>query len=186
MPSIASTSMRSGTRPVPCAELTSIKKTKIVLTDLEKATISLSRGDHILTLAKRSEFQASIDRLSGLKPSNSLADPALDALRRFAITMRFGLPVEGQALDDLFAVGYTCVHAELVRQALREECQQSKLDDNARGTYMLTLLTVSVALFAAIVVAWKSYGLAGLVTMTFLIAVALVSLMLRKVESSQT
>lgn len=87
------------------------------LTDLDRTAIALSRSDPRSSLTARGRFRKIIAYLFSLQPPNALADPQLDALRRFAVRLRKG---RGHILEAetarLVAAGYSSAAAEEARR----------------------------------------------------------------------
>ncbi len=77
-------------------------------TPVELSVISLARVDGLATLRPRNWLTRLAERLFGVGRPNPLADPRLEALRRFALIVRNhrGDPPQGE-IDRFLAAGFT-------------------------------------------------------------------------------
>lgn len=70
------------------------------LSALERQVIQLARADSRWSLAGASRFQSALAAVFGLERPNPLADPRLEALRRYAVTLRLSAGRLPRADDD--------------------------------------------------------------------------------------
>lgn len=77
------------------------------LSDVQLAVVRLSRGDTLSSLADREARGRRLARLFGIRTSNPLADPGLEALRRYAVTIRLRHGDGDYAVEPLLAAGYS-------------------------------------------------------------------------------
>ena len=77
-------------------------------TPVELSVIGLARVDGLATLRPRNWLTRLAERLFGVGRPNPLADPRLEALRRFALIVRNhrGDPPQGE-IDRFLAAGFT-------------------------------------------------------------------------------
>ena len=72
---------------------------------LETHAIALGRHDHVSTLRRRRVMRRVVDGALGIRSPNALADPRLEALRRYVVASVAQLPLD-TFRSELVAVGY--------------------------------------------------------------------------------
>lgn len=96
-------------------------------THAEARVIALADSDRADSVGARSRLGRFIDRVFGIRRSNPLADPRLEALRRFAVLARLSdgrLP--GAEIERFIAAGFTVLQA----RALQLRVAASRIFDN--------------------------------------------------------
>ena len=86
---------------------------------LEWSVVALARRDTLHTLEKPGRIAMALGALFGDRRNPRLADPRLEALRRFAVLVRhFRDRLPDRELVRFLAAGFTKGHATLLRLAL--------------------------------------------------------------------
>jgi hypothetical protein len=88
------------------------------LTKIERDVVWLARRDPIATLERRTGLKARMRRLLGAMPANPLADPRLEALRRFTVIARSQPNKLQQAQAALHEAGYSARAIEDARKII--------------------------------------------------------------------
>jgi hypothetical protein len=125
-------------------------RTLFPLSALERQTVLLSRGDRVSSVRKPGRAGRMLRALFGFEPVRGLADPKLEALRRYAVMYR----AKRQALSEhehqtLVAAGFTTAQAASARSLVDRMHVRVGLD---RGQVALAALYL-VMLAAVLVVA---------------------------------
>jgi len=137
---------------------------RAVLTRAEHDVLFLSRRDPRSSVAGRGAVRSRLRRLFGLSTPNRLADPRLEALRRFAVLLRARgnrLPATEEA--RLMAAGFDADQVAAVAQAIARE--PGRRDAGRRGP-LTALAAVAVALLMLMQRMLATYfndGLVGLI-----------------------
>lgn len=94
----------------------------------EFQVIELARRDSIWSIRPRSWPVRIVGRLFGIHPTNPLADPRLEAIRRFAVAVNSGdrslTDAEYRQFHD---AGFSPCHADLIVQRMKEKLPLSQL-----------------------------------------------------------
>lgn len=84
------------------------------LTDVERMVVNLSRWDARSSLKERHPWQAGVARWLGVQEHNALADPYLEALRRYAVASRLRHREAGLDVHLLLVAGFSIGQADEV------------------------------------------------------------------------
>ena len=88
----------------------------------EYQVIELARRDGIRSIRPRSWPTRIAERLFGIRPANPLADPRLEAIRRFAVAVKHG---HGSMIEAEYrqfqAAGYALGHADFIIQRMTDK-----------------------------------------------------------------
>ena len=94
------------------------------LSMLERQVIQLARTDGRWSLAGSGRFQSVLATLFALERPNPLADPRLEALRRYAVTLRLSAGRLPRADDDrLIAFGFSSAAITDIRRLVLDTVQ---------------------------------------------------------------
>ena len=94
------------------------------LSMLERQVIQLARTDGRWSLAGSGRFQSVLATVLGLERPNPLADPRLEALRRYAVTLRLSAGRLPRADDDrLIAFGFSSAAITDIRRLVLDTVQ---------------------------------------------------------------
>lgn len=92
------------------------------LSDLDRTVIALSRRDPRSSLVAPGRFRKIITYLFSLRPPNALADPRLEALRRFSVMLRKQRPrLPEEERLRLAAAGYSSAAIDEARDIIERE-----------------------------------------------------------------
>jgi hypothetical protein len=99
-----------------------------MFTRSEYQVIELARRDSVWSIRPRSLLVRLFGRLFGIHPQTALAEPRLEAVRRFAVAAR----ARGTMPDDgeyrLFeAAGFTATHADFIVRKMSEKLPLSRI-----------------------------------------------------------
>jgi hypothetical protein len=87
---------------------------------LEQQVIVLARYDHASSLRNPGRIDAALSWLFGWKSASKLADPRLEALRRYAVTFRLqGEELPQEESDRLIDAGYAASALNEIRRMIR-------------------------------------------------------------------
>lgn len=86
-------------------------------TSLEMQAIALAKADGAWSIRPKDRFVRLVERIFGFRQANKLANPRLEALRRFAVVSRLsrGRPADAEIARFLNA-GFTPRHATLLQR----------------------------------------------------------------------
>jgi hypothetical protein len=89
------------------------------LTPIEWLIAALAQRDPLSSVEKPGRIAMMLGMLFGDRPSPQLADPRLEALRRFAVLVsNLGDRLPGEETARFLAAGFSRAQAELVRQSM--------------------------------------------------------------------
>jgi hypothetical protein len=112
------------TRPCP----PELKLVAPLFNQSEFQVIQLARRDNVWSIKPRSWPIRIVGQLFGLYPQNSLADPKLEAIRRFAVAVKSGQEsLTGEEYKLFQDVGFSASHADFVIQRMTEKLTLSQL-----------------------------------------------------------
>jgi hypothetical protein len=98
-----------------------------LFTHREFQVIELARRDSIWSIRPRSWLVRLVGRLFGIHPTNPLADPRLETIRRFAVAAKSGdsssTNVEYRQFQD---AGFSPGHADFIAQRMTEKLPLSQ------------------------------------------------------------
>ena len=87
---------------------------------LERSVVALARNDSRRSLRAPGRIDAFLRWIFGITPTNRLADPRLEALRRFAVLLRLrGDRLPAQETQSLIAAGYRHEALDEIRRMIR-------------------------------------------------------------------
>jgi len=90
------------------------------LAPLERQVILLARSDRASSLRQPGRIDAALGWLFGWKPASKLADPRLEALRRYAVTFRLrGDALPAMETDRLLGAGFAVQAIGEIRRMIR-------------------------------------------------------------------
>lgn len=86
-------------------------------TALELQTIALARKDGAWSIRPKDRLVRLVERVFGFRQANKLANPRLEALRRFAIVSRLsrGRPADAE-IERFLEAGFAPAHATLLQR----------------------------------------------------------------------
>ena len=88
---------------------------KATLSGLEWSVVALARRDRLSTLQRPSRMAVALGRLFGDRPNPRLADPKLEALRRFAVfAWHHGYALPSHEYDAFLDAGFSTGQLEQV------------------------------------------------------------------------
>ncbi|MDH7640924.1 hypothetical protein [Sphingomonas oryzagri] len=143
----------------------------VALARVERDVLLASRRDRVSSLRGNSPPSRWIARLFGIEPANRLADPRLEALRRFAVLLRRRgdrLPATEQT--RIVAAGFTPLQVAEVRRLLQAE-RPTRVGWKRRYIAMVAIVFAIEAVIFRLASAYFSDGLVGFAfTLTTLVA----------------
>lgn len=90
------------------------------LAPLERQVIQLASHDGASSLRTPNRVDAALQWLFGWKPASKLADPRLEALRRYAVTLRLrGDALPAAETDRLLGAGFAAQAIDEIRRMVR-------------------------------------------------------------------
>lgn len=90
---------------------------RTVLSAIERSVVQLSQWDSLSSLPDGHPWKTRLSRWLGMEATpNALADPRLEALRRFAVAARLRHRVDEFGLDLLVGVGFSVRQVEEVER----------------------------------------------------------------------
>lgn len=93
----------------------------------EFQAIQIARRDSVWSIRTDSHWVRLASRLFGIHPQNKLADPLLEAVRRFAVAARSNGGMPNETEYRLFeAAGYSAAHADFIIQTITEKLPLSQ------------------------------------------------------------
>lgn len=149
--------------PVPAGAL---------LARVERDVLLASRRDRVSSLHGDSPRGRWIASLFGIEPANRLADPRLEALRRFAVLLRRrGDRLLAAEQARIVAAGFTPLQVAEVRRLLQAERPARRIGWKRRYVAMVAILFAIEAVIFRLASAYFSDGLVGFAfTLTTLVA----------------
>jgi len=84
-------------------------------TPLELNVIALADVDHPGSVRESTRFGRFMERAFGIRRSNTLADPRLEALRRFAVLARHGGVLPPHEIDLFISAGFSLHQARALQ-----------------------------------------------------------------------
>lgn len=85
-------------------------------TPLEMNVIALADADHPGSVRENTRFGRFMERAFGIRGNNALADPRLEALRRFAVLARHGDgTIQPREIDLFISAGFSLSQARSLR-----------------------------------------------------------------------
>ncbi|MFW2831227.1 hypothetical protein [Sphingomonas sp. ID0503] len=144
------------------------------LTDLERCVVVLSRRDRPVPGKLAEKAQRIARTLFGTRPANTLADPRLEALRRFAISLRLGDGMAGESETVRFlSAGFRREQIETIFRLCRERSAR-RLTMASRRRQVMLAVAVWAGILPPFAVGLSDYfedEMIGLVCATLLFAV---------------
>lgn len=102
---------------------------RTVLSAIERSVVQLSQWDSLSSLPDRFPWKIRLSRWLGMEEiPNALADPRLEALRRFAVAARLRHRVDEFGLDLLVSAGFSVGQVEEVERLVAFEPQIAALE----------------------------------------------------------
>lgn len=94
----------------------------------EYQVIHIARRDSVWSIRPRSWLVRLVGRLFGIHPQNPLAEPRLEAVRRFAVAARASGAMPGDGEYRLFeAAGFHAAHADFIVKKMTEKLPLSRI-----------------------------------------------------------
>lgn len=118
------------------------------LTPLERSVVRLSLRDARSSLSAGPRWLAAARRVFGVTAANALADPRLEALRRFAVLLRLRGESAQADYDAFLAAGFEPLHANQVAAMVGGAGRRSRRDGIGAAGWLASLGAAG-GLFAA-------------------------------------
>jgi hypothetical protein len=94
----------------------------------EYQVIQIARRDSVWSIRPRSWLVRLVGRLFGIHPQNRLAEPRLEAVRRFAVAARAGGAMPDDGEYRLFeTAGFGAAHADFIVRKMTEKLPLSQI-----------------------------------------------------------
>jgi hypothetical protein len=91
------------------------------LTDLEREVVALARNDNLASLAEGGPLSKGARLIVGYSPPAKLANPKLEALRRFAVLVRcVPAEIDADEVDQMLSAGFSDMQIAEVTSMLKQ------------------------------------------------------------------